>query len=91
VYSVRALEDRLLPAPALRTWRPFPRRFGSWFASGPFHFHYLTPRILSIIILPLANLLRASVSHFSLQKKKSRSRGSFQPISALMTFPLGGI
>src|SRR5262245_46783111 len=37
VHNVRALGDRLLPAPALRTWRPLPTRFGSWIASGSFH------------------------------------------------------
>ncbi len=45
-HSVRALGDRLLPAPALRTWRPFPMRFGSWIASGPFHFDYSPPQAL---------------------------------------------
>src|SRR5262249_37496254 len=31
-HNVRALGHRLFPAPALRTSRPFPMRFGSWFA-----------------------------------------------------------
>jgi hypothetical protein len=37
-HNVRALGGRLPPAPALRTWRPFPMRLGSWFACGAFHF-----------------------------------------------------
>jgi hypothetical protein len=41
-----ALIPCLLPAPALRTLRRFPMRFGSWIASGPFHFDDLTPQPL---------------------------------------------
>jgi hypothetical protein len=42
-------------------------RFGSWIASGPFHFDYLTPR--KHYIATTANLLRAGVSHFSIAER----------------------
>src|SRR5262249_34096578 len=38
VHIVRALGGRLLPAPALRPWQPFPMRLGSCFACGAFPF-----------------------------------------------------
>jgi len=34
VNNVPALGGRLLPAPALRTWRPFPMRLDFWISSG---------------------------------------------------------
>ncbi len=43
-HNVRALGGCLLPALALRTWRPFPMRFGSWIASGLFPFRLPHPR-----------------------------------------------
>ena len=66
VHNVHALQGHLFPAPALRTWRPFPRRFDSWIASRPFHFHTLSHA--SYILRPL-RIMRAGVSQFSLRKR----------------------
>jgi hypothetical protein len=45
----------------LRTGRRFPMRFGSWIASGPSHFDYLTPRKTNIAITAKSASARLSL------------------------------
>jgi hypothetical protein len=71
VHNVHALQGHPFPAPALRIWRPFPRRFDSWIASGPFPFDTSATQAYR----DQRELMRAGVSQLSLRKKNSGANG----------------